>query len=177
MRYKKGACIVAIVGIAGCATPNDPYRTTNPGGQGQGYPTYPAGQATYPPGQAYPTYPNQEVSRYGYVEAVETVTPERRAGGPGVGAIGGAIAGGVLGHQVGSGSGNTAATIGGAVIGGVVGHQVEQQVRNRQQAAGVEYRFRVRMDDGSYQTLSKETHDNIRVGDRVRIERGNIFAF
>ena len=159
MNYRKGMAILAAaaaVGLAGCATPNDPYQTTYPGG-----PTSPA-------------YPSQDVARYGYVESVETVTPERRAG-PGIGAIGGAVAGGVLGHQVGSGSGNTAATIGGAVIGGVVGHQVEQRVRGTQ-AAGVEHIFRVRMDDGSYQTFRKETQDGIRVGDRVRIERGNIFA-
>jgi outer membrane lipoprotein SlyB len=156
--YAKGAGIlaaVAVLGLAGCAT-NDPYRTTSPG------------ETTYP------NAPIQEVARYGYVESIDTVTPERRSG-PGVGAIGGAVAGGVLGHQVGSGSGNTAATIGGAVIGGVIGHQVEQRVRGNQ-AVGVEYHFRVRMDDGTYQTFKKETHDNIRVGDRVRIEAGNIFA-
>jgi len=164
MNYRKGMSILAaatIVALAGCAAPNDPYQTT------------------YPGGPAYPAYPNQEISRYGYVESIETVTPERSTGiggsGIGVGAIGGAIAGGVLGNQVGSGSGNTAATIGGAVIGGVVGHQVEQRVRGNQ-AAGAEYAFRVRMDDGSYQTFRKETQDGIRVGDRVRIERGNIFA-
>ena len=162
MSYRKSMSILvaaAALGVAGCAT-QDPYQTSSPGGAS--YPSYPA----YPPVQ-------QDVARYGYVESVETVAAEPRSG-PGVGAIGGAIAGGVLGHQVGSGSGNTAATIGGAVIGGVVGHQVEQRVRNNQ-ATAVEYRFRVRMDDGSYQTFSKETHDNIRVGDRVRIERGNIF--
>ena len=149
----------ATIAIAGCAAPYDPYQTSGPAGAS--YPTYPA-------------YPQQTAVRYGYVESIESVAPERSQG-PGVGAIGGAIAGGVLGHQVGSGSGNTAATIGGAVIGGVVGHQVEQRVRNRQ-AAEAEYRFRVRMDDGSYQTFSRATHDNIRVGDRVRVEGGNIYG-
>jgi outer membrane lipoprotein SlyB len=61
------------------------------------------------------------------------------------------------------------------VVGGVVGHQVEKHVRERQ-GVGVEYHVRVRMDDGSYQTFRKETHDNLRVGDRVRVERGNVFA-
>jgi outer membrane lipoprotein SlyB len=148
----------ATLGVAGCAS--DPYQTAYPGN----YPA--AGSSTYPP--------YQQTARYGYVESVETVAAEDQKTGPGIGAIGGAIAGGVLGHQVGSGSGNTAATIGGAVLGGVVGHKVEQSVRNRQ-AAGVEYRFRVRMDDGSYQTFSKETHDGIQVGDRVRVEQNNIF--
>ena len=105
---------------------------------------------------------------------VDTRTIKQEGEASGVGAVAGGVIGGVLGHQVGSGSGNTAATIGGAVIGGVIGHQVEQRVRGGQ-AAGVEYVFRVRMDDGSYQTFRKETHDNIRVGDRVRVERGNMF--
>ena len=150
---------LAALALSGCAT--DPYGTA-----------YPGPGTTYPP--TYPTYPTPEIARYGYVEAVDTLSGEPVRQGPGVGAIGGAIAGGVLGHQVGSGSGNTAATIGGAVIGGVIGHQVEQRVRDRQ-AVAVEYVFRVRMDDGSYQTFRKETHDGIQVGDRVRIERGNIF--
>jgi uncharacterized protein YcfJ len=45
----------------------------------------------------------------------------------GKGAAIGAIAGGVLGHQVGSGNGNTAATVGGALLGGLAGHQVEKR--------------------------------------------------
>jgi outer membrane lipoprotein SlyB len=158
MSYTKRSCMLvaaAALGLAACATPDDPNRTTSPGG-----------------GTAYP--PVQEVARYGYVESIETVTGERREG-IGVGAIGGAIAGGAIGSQIGSGSGRTAATIGGAVVGGVVGHQVEQHVRGNQ-AVGVEYVFRVRMDDGSYQTFRKETHDNIRIGDRVRVERNNLFA-
>lgn len=38
----------------------------------------------------------------------------------------GAVAGGVLGHQVGGGKGKTLATVGGAVAGGVVGNQVQK---------------------------------------------------
>jgi uncharacterized protein YcfJ len=36
----------------------------------------------------------------------------------------GAVAGGVLGHQVGSGRGNTMATVGGALLGGLIGNRV-----------------------------------------------------
>ena len=38
----------------------------------------------------------------------------------------GAVAGGVIGHQVGSGRGNTAATVGGALLGGLIGNRVHQ---------------------------------------------------
>ena len=48
----------------------------------------------------------------------------------GGGAVVGAIAGGVLGHQVGSGRGNDAATVGGALLGGLLGHKVEKDRRD-----------------------------------------------
>lgn len=38
----------------------------------------------------------------------------------------GAVAGGLLGHQVGGGKGKTLATVGGAVAGGYVGNQVQK---------------------------------------------------
>jgi len=45
----------------------------------------------------------------------------------GKGAAIGAIVGGVAGHQVGSGNGNTAATAGGALLGGLLGHQLQKR--------------------------------------------------
>lgn len=44
----------------------------------------------------------------------------------GAGTAIGAVAGGVIGHQVGSGRGNDVATIGGALLGGLIGHNVEK---------------------------------------------------
>lgn len=41
-----------------------------------------------------------------------------------LGTAGGAVAGGIIGSQFGSGTGNTAATIGGAVVGGYIGNQL-----------------------------------------------------
>ena len=141
----------AVMTLAGCATPNDPYRTTYP---------------------SSPTYPTQELTRYGYVESIEAVGGESRST-PGIGAIGGAIAGGVLGNQVGHGTGRAAATVGGAVIGGVVGNEVEKRVRN---PSDTDYQVRVRMDDGTYQTFRKDTIGSMRVGDRVRVEGGTIYS-
>ncbi len=143
----------AAIALASCATPSDPYRTT--------YPTS-------------PTYPVQDIARYGYVESIEAVPGDSRREGPGIGAIGGAVAGGVLGNQIGHGTGRAAATVGGAVVGGIVGHQVEQRVRGSQSDA--EYLVRVRMDDGTYQTFRKAEVGNIRVGDRVRAEGGTIYS-
>jgi hypothetical protein len=54
------------------------------------------------------------------VEAVQ-----QKGEGSGLGAVGGAILGGVLGHQVGEGSGKQIARIGGAVLGGLAGNEVE----------------------------------------------------
>ena len=71
------------------------------------------------------------------------------------GAIAGAVIGGILGHQVGSGRGNDAATAGGAVVGGLIGSQAGggttygsrdvqrcQEARGRPQYWDVTYRFR-----------------------------------
>ena len=50
---------------------------------------------------------------------------EARRGDPNLGgAVAGAVIGGILGHQVGSGRGNDVATVGGALAGGVIGSNV-----------------------------------------------------
>jgi outer membrane lipoprotein SlyB len=159
--------LAAALTIGGCAVPP---------AQNAGYPAPSYPNASYP-NASYPnaSSPDYQTSRYGYVESVEVVAGEPRSTGPGIGAIGGAIAGGILGNQVGHGGGKAAATVGGAVAGGVIGHQVEQHVKGPAQAATM-YRFRVRLDDGSYQTYTQDQHDNIRVGDRVRVENGRVWA-
>lgn len=57
----------------------------------------------------------------------------------GVGALGGAVAGGVLGSQIGGGSGQVLATVGGAVLGGLLGaelgRQLDAQAQERYYAA------------------------------------------
>lgn len=81
----------------------------------------------------------------------------------------GGVAGGVIGHQIGSGHGNTAATIVGAIGGAVVGNEIEKK---HSQAA--RYRITVRLDSGS-SLIVEDTRDlNLRVGDRVRIEDNHI---
>jgi outer membrane lipoprotein SlyB len=167
MKNSKTASILVVsatLALAACTTPPSSQSPT----------------ATYP---SYPSAQDQRYSQYGYVESIEVVAGDPRSNsgiagsGIGIGAIGGAIAGGVLGNQVGSGSGRAAATVGGAVAGGVVGHQVEQRMKgnNNNNDAATMYRFRVRIDDGSYQTFTQDRHEDIRVGNRVRINNGRVW--
>jgi uncharacterized protein YcfJ len=66
--------------------------------------------------------------RRGYEE--RQVTRQSDGAPIGAGTVLGAIAGGVLGHQVGSGRGNDAATVGGAIVGGAIGNQIDRQQGN-----------------------------------------------
>jgi len=138
-------------------------ETTGPqSAPGYGY----SGSPGYPDSPGYSGRPGYS-SYYGTVESVEVV--RERGSSSGLGAVIGGVAGGLLGHQIGSGSGNTAATIGGAVAGGLVGNEVEKR-RNADEI----YRLRVRMDDGSVQTFTQDNMLNFRVGDRVRLDNGRI---
>jgi outer membrane lipoprotein SlyB len=149
--------VVAAMALAACTTP--PPQTSR-------YPdNYPSS-----PQSSYPQSP-QAYARYGYVDSVEVVPATQQ--GIGVGAVGGAIAGAVLGNTVTHGGARPVGTIGGAVVGGVIGNEIEKRVHPSQPA---QYRYRVRMDDGSYQTFSQEVDANVRSGDRVRIENGRVWG-
>ncbi len=47
------------------------------------------------------------------------------------GTVIGAVAGGLIGHQIGGGKGNDFATVGGAVAGGVAGHKIQRHRQER----------------------------------------------
>ncbi|MCP8687479.1 glycine zipper 2TM domain-containing protein [Marinobacterium sedimentorum] len=114
---------------------------------------------------------NQTIySGYGVVQSIELVRQESSGnGGVGIGTIAGAVVGGVVGSQVGSGHGSTAASIIGAAGGAYIGHELEN--RQQTQTADV-YSVRVRMENGSTQTLLLSNNPDLRVGDRVRISNG-----
>lgn len=60
-------------------------------------------------------------------EWVTEVHSENRDGhANGVGAAGGAVAGGVIGHKAGD---STVATVGGAVVGGLIGNAIEKRMK------------------------------------------------
>ena len=75
----------------------------------------------------------------------------------------------MLGHQVGSGRGNTAATVVGALGGALAGNEIE---KNRNTTS--HWEVRVRLEDGTNRTVRFDQQPSWRSGDRVRIENGRI---
>jgi outer membrane lipoprotein SlyB len=147
--------VVGVLTLGGCGTMNDPINTSSSGT------TYPG---TGNSGNVY--------SGYGVVQSIDLVQQGNTGvggSGIGIGTIAGAVIGGVLGNQVGDGTGRTVATVAGAAGGAYVGHELEN--RQQQRTADV-YRITIRMDSGSYQTLTQNTNNGFRAGDRVRIDNG-----
>lgn len=127
--------------LAGCAAPMARYPANPSGPQAypQGYPqTYP-----YDPPQSsrrsYRRGPNERLFE-APVTSVRAVmgggqrcwmeredVPAPRSGANVPGALAGAVIGGILGHQIGGGSGRDIATVGGVVAGAAVGAQVGRQ--------------------------------------------------
>ncbi len=150
--YKVGSALglAALLALGGCAT-------MAPAGSGTARPSSGSTGAAY--------------AGYGVVQSIELVRRGNTGiGGSGVGAgaIVGAVVGGLLGNQVGGGTGKTAATVVGAAGGAYAGHELEK--RNQPQADT--YKFTIRMNDGSFQSVTQTAIADIRVGDRVRIENG-----
>ncbi|WP_313704752.1 glycine zipper 2TM domain-containing protein [Massilia sp.] len=108
-------------------------------------------------------------SNCGNIESVRAI--KQRAQGSGLGAAGGAVVGGLLGNQVGGGSGRQLATVAGAIGGAVVGNQVEGNMK-----ATTSYEIRVRLDDGTLRTFHQNSEPQWRSGDRVRIVKGRLRA-
>lgn len=70
-------------------------------------------------------------ARHQVCEDVETKQINSKDNNRLIGTGVGAVAGGVLGHQVGGGKGKTLATVGGAVAGGYVGNQVQKNHQDK----------------------------------------------
>ena len=93
---------------------------------------------------------------------VQQVHQEKRKGkGGAAGIIGGAVVGGLLGHQIGGGTGNTLATVGGAAAGGYAGNEVQKRVNSK-----TVWVTRVRMRDGSIRTFEQAARPGWSAGQR-----------
>ena len=101
----------------------------------------------------------------GVVQSIRFVEEQQPTSG--LGMIGGAVVGGVIGHQIGSGRGNTVATVAGAAGGGYVGNQVEKN-RNTKTYWSVA----IKMDGGNTRTFTYTNKPSVNEGERVKLVDG-----
>ncbi|MFC3108620.1 glycine zipper 2TM domain-containing protein [Undibacterium arcticum] len=161
--------IVGIALLAGSALLTGCADTGQPASQPY---NQPYSQPASPAQGSYPTSSQNYASGYGVIEAID-VAPAASSSPVNAGTVLGGVVGGLLGNQVGSGSGRTAATVAGAVGGAVVGNQIEKSRTAPSQA----YQIRVRLDNGSYQTVAQDDVGDLRVGNRVRIENNRVYRY
>ncbi|MFM0100655.1 glycine zipper 2TM domain-containing protein [Paraburkholderia nemoris] len=140
-------------------THSTPVAPTPRYANNQGY------QAPYEPAPARPVADPYA----GEVVAINTVqAPEPTTG---LGALGGAVAGGLVGNQIGGGRGKILTTIAGAVGGGLAGNGIEHAVRKQ-----TTYQVQVRMQDGSYRNFSYPTQPDVQIGERVHVSGDSLTA-
>ena len=94
----------------------------------------------------------------------------------------GAVAGGLLGHMVGGGKGNTLATVAGAVGGGYAGNRIEASHQQPQVTSSVERRCSTVNNPGSqivaydvryvYNGVTRTVRMDHDPGDRVQVQEG-----
>lgn len=151
--------------LVGCVAP-PAYSDSN-------YPN----QTVYPVQSTQQGYavPAQQVqmAEFGRVTQIQLLRTEEKPRSNGAaGAIIGGVAGALLGNQIGGGSGRTAATAVGAIGGALAGNSIE-----RSRAAPDVYevfRVSIQLDNGSYRAYDIGGGIDLRVGDRVRIENGQL---
>ncbi len=103
----------------------------------------------------------------GVIESVREVDTKGKTSG--LGGVGGAVVGGLLGSQVGGGRGKDVMTVAGAVGGAVAGNEIEKRVKSTKS-----YQITVRLDDGSTREFTESPPPTWRAGDKVRIVDGQI---
>lgn len=110
---------------------------------------------------------------YGQVAGIDTVQTDRRGGSTGAGGVIGAVTGAIIGRQFGNSSGGRATgTVLGAMGGAVLGDTIERQQRGG--GASI-VRVSVQLERGGLRTFDFQTVGDLRVGDRVRIENGQMY--
>lgn len=125
------------------------------------------------PSVGAPSNTQGQYVEFGRVSNVEIIRSQQPAGGSGIGAVIGGVAGAVVGSQIGAGTGRTAATVIGAVGGAVAGNAIEKS-RTANAAAGESYRVSVQLDNGALRAYDTPSYGELRIGDRVRIENGQL---
>ena len=127
------------------------------------YSDYP--QYTQAPQTVEAPKPVKKPGLHGIVESVREI--ELQGDAKGVGAVGGGLAGAVLGHNI--GNHNKIVTVLGAAGGGLLGNQIEKKVRTEKA-----WEMTVRYDDGTTQTFQSKEAPFWHQGDRVRYYEGKL---
>jgi outer membrane lipoprotein SlyB len=109
--------------------------------------------------------PVRQPGNYGVVESVHEV--EVKGDAKGVGAVGGGVAGAVLGHNI--GDHNKLVTVLGAAGGALLGNQIEKQARTSKQ-----WEMTVRYEDGTTQSFQTKEQPFWHQGDHVRYYEGKL---
>lgn len=99
----------------------------------------------------------------------EVRSEERKGKASGLGVVGGAVLGGLLGNQVGGGTGKKLATVGGAVAGGYAGNEVEKNMKKHRV-----WIISLIRKDGSMQTHEQGQDPNLRAGDIAELRDGQL---
>lgn len=176
LQPKRAGRLVAALGLAAALSacvqaPPQRYYPSQPQ-----YPSYPQqGQPSYP---SYPPAAQAPQGiEYGYVASIDVLNAQApRGGSSGIGAILGAVVGGVVGNQIGGGTGRAAATVAGAIGGGLAGNALEQtQTPRYQQQQG--YRIVINLQNGGQRIYDVPHPGDLRQGDRVQINQGQISRY
>jgi outer membrane lipoprotein SlyB len=153
------ASAVAVASLTACVAPA-PYSTTR-------YPYQPQAAYQAPPGS---------YTEYGQVANIEVIRTQRPGTGTGGGgAVAGGVIGGVVGNQFGHGSGRAAATALGVVGGALLGNSIEAQ--NNGPRVYDSFRVSIQTDNGAYRAFDVPSPGDLHIGDRVRIDNGQISRF
>lgn len=143
--------LASSLALLGACAVQQPYEQRN------------AGYEPAPVGRPVPVY-----AEYGRVENIGYVQTASRPSG--AGAVLGAVIGAVIGNQIGAGSGRAVATGVGVIGGAVAGNAIEGRTRRDGEA----YRVQIRFEDGSVRDFDFARIDDLRIGDRVKLENGQV---
>ena len=152
------SAVVLLAGLAACGS--QPMNSTAP------VSSYPS--ASYPAGSTAPGY-----VEYGRVTGIQVMRMQEPGSANGAaGAVIGGIAGAVLGHQIGRGTGRDLATIAGGIGGAVAGNAIQNNSTTQIKDS---YRVSVQTDNGAVRSYDLSSAGDLRAGDRVRIENGQLY--
>ncbi|HJV60412.1 MAG TPA: glycine zipper 2TM domain-containing protein [Albitalea sp.] len=128
-----------------------------------------AGCATRQPASGYPAQGGYYGTQYGTVQSIDVVRAQSQTSGGGA-IVGGAL-GGLLGHQIDHGARKAFATGVGVVAGAIIGNEIEKNNKGYQDL----YRVTVRLDQGGLRSFDYASLNDLRIGDRVRVENNQLY--